>query len=129
HAMRVSRKSRPRSEANIDGSVESHPMSRASAPAIALRRKATSDTDRAMGPLTLMLSRGNGVGAVGTSPTLGRSATTLLKLAGLRSEPPRSVPSAMGSSPAASAAPAPPLEPPALLDRSYGLRVVPYTSL
>jgi hypothetical protein len=49
----------------------------------------------------------------------------LLKFAGFLSEPPRSLPSAIGSSPAASAAPAPPLEPPALFVRSYGLRVVP----
>ena len=61
---------------------------------------------------------GKGSGAVGPSPPDGRSATMLLKLAGLRSEPPRSLPSAIGSSPAASAAPAPPLEPPALLHRS-----------
>ena len=47
----------------------------------------------------------SGSGAVGTSPTVGRSATMLLKLAGLRSEPPRSLPSASGSRPAASAAP------------------------
>jgi hypothetical protein len=42
----------------------------------------------------------------------------LLKLPGLRSDPPMSLPSAIGSNPAASAAPAPPLDPPALFERS-----------
>ena len=88
-----------------------------------------SATDRAIGPFTANPSSGNMFGAVGTRPTVGRSATTLLKFAGFRSEPPRSLPSAMGSIPVASDAPAPPLEPPALLVRSYGLYVVPYTLL
>ncbi len=79
---------------------------------------ATSATVRASGPLTEKPSSGNGVGHVGVSPTLGRKPTMLLKLPGLRSEPPRSLPSAIGSMPAASAAPAPPLEPPALFVRS-----------
>src|SRR5262245_32693311 len=92
-------------------------------------KNATSDTERPIGPLVRQLANGNAVGAVGTSPTVGRRATTLLKLAGLRSEPPRSLPSATGRRPAASAAPAPPLDPPAVLVGSYGLRVVPYTSL
>jgi hypothetical protein len=68
-----------------------------------------------MGPFTLKPSSGNWVGAVGTRPTVGLSATTLLKFAGFLSEPPRSLPSAMGNMRAANAAPAPPLEPPALL--------------
>ena len=79
---------------------------------------ATSSALRAIGPFTLKPSLGIGSGAVGTGPTVGRSATTLLKLAGLRSDPPRSLPSAMGSMPVASAAPAPPLDPPALRVRS-----------
>src|SRR5688500_8749444 len=96
-----------------------------SAPEITLRRKATSPTDRANAPLTDTPTNGIGAGAIGTRPTLGRSATTLLKLAGLRSEPPRSPPSANGSMPVATATAAPPLDPPALFHRSYGLRVVP----
>src|SRR5438552_15835868 len=100
-----------------------------SGPASTLRRNATSETDRPRGPLVRNPRKGSGVGARGTSPTLGRKPTTLLKLPGLRREPPRSLPSASGSSPAARAAPAPPLDPPALFDRSYGLRVVPYTLL
>ncbi len=48
----------------------------------------------------------------------GRSPTTLQKLAGLRSEPPMSLPSAIGSIPQASATAAPPLLPPQVLVRS-----------
>ena len=77
-----------------------------------------SATERASGPLTEKPSSGNDVGQVGVRPTLGRKPTMLLKLPGLRSEPPRSLPSAIGISPAASAEAAPPLEPPALFVRS-----------
>jgi hypothetical protein len=53
----------------------------------------------------------------------------LQKAAGLDSEPPRSLPSAMGSIRLARAAAAPPLLPPADFDRSHGFRVTPNTSL
>ncbi len=43
--------------------------------------------------------------------------------AGWRIEPPVSVPSASGASPAATAAAEPPLEPPGMRSRSHGLRV------
>ncbi|MCX5738174.1 MAG: hypothetical protein NTZ61_06705 [Proteobacteria bacterium] len=84
---------------------------------------------RAIGPDTERFSNGSDDGAFGTTPGEGRKPTTLLKFAGLRSEPPMSPPSASGSRLAASAAPAPPLEPPALFSRFHGLRVVPYTVL
>src|SRR5438552_6148238 len=45
--------------------------------------------------------------------------------AGMRIDPPRSVPRPMGARSAASAAPVPPLEPPAVVLRFHGLRVVP----
>ncbi len=98
-ATRSPRRSRARSPRRSAGSDRSQPGSRGSGPAITPSRKATSATERAIGPFTPKPSRGNGSGAVGTRPTDGRSATTLLKLAGLRSEPPRSLPSAMGSMP------------------------------
>ena len=60
---------------------------------------------------------------------LGRIPTTPQKLAGLRSEPPMSVPWASHAVPVASAAAAPPEEPAAERDRSHGLRVGPNTSL
>src|SRR5262245_65610090 len=49
--------------------------------------------------------------------------------AGLRIEPPPSVPRASGASPAATAAPAPPEEPPGVWPRPHGLRVAPNTRL
>lgn len=111
-------KSRSREAWNADGSEGYDAGSRGSAPAITLSRNATSATDLAIGPFTETPTNGICAGAIGTRPTVGRRATMLLKLAGLRSEPPRSPPSANGSSPAAIAAPAPPLEPPALFERS-----------
>ncbi len=51
------------------------------------------------------------------------------KALGTRIEPPVSVPSASGASPAASAAAEPPLEPPATRSGSRGLRTVPSASL
>ena len=49
-------------------------------------------------------------------------------LAGMRIEPPPSLPCANGSSPAATAAPAPPLDPPAERVRSQGVRAGGATS-
>src|SRR5258705_3721331 len=45
--------------------------------------------------------------------------------AGLRIDPPPSVPRARGARPAATAAPAPPEEPPGVWPRLHGLRVAP----
>jgi len=49
--------------------------------------------------------------------------------AGIRMEPPPSVPIASGPSPAATAALAPPLEPPGVRSRFHGLRVMPNSRL
>ena len=67
------------------------------------------------GPAAANPRNGSALGAIGTSPTVGRNPTTLLKLAGLRSEPARSLQSAPASMPAVTPAAAPPLEPPAHL--------------
>src|ERR671926_1743712 len=56
---------------------------------------------------------------VGLRPTMPQSA------AGWRTEPPVSVPSAQTTSPAATAAALPPLEPPGTRSRSHGLRTGP----
>jgi hypothetical protein len=58
-----------------------------------------------------------------TRPYVPRSAQMPLTAAGMRSDPPVSVPVATGSTRAASAAPDPPLEPPGLRVGSHGLRV------
>ncbi len=102
---------------------------RGSGPASTERENATSSTLRAIGPSTPSVSHGRSAGQRGTRPGEGRDPTTLQNDAGLRSEPPRSLPSASGTSPAASAAAAPPLLPPQVLARSYGLQVAPKTAL
>src|SRR5437016_9370799 len=82
----------------------------ASGPAMVLRNSARSDTLRASGPET---DSGDHVGeSLGTRPGDGRNPTTLQNAAGLRSEPPVSLPSAIGTMPQASATAAPPLLPP-----------------
>ena len=82
-----------------------------------------------MGPVTCNVSHTQSVGCVGTSPTEGRSPTIPQNDAGMRSDPPRSVPSASAIMPVASAAAPPPVDPPALRLGSHGLRVRPNTSL
>src|SRR5262245_17829059 len=102
---------------------------RGSGPAIALSKRAVSCTVRAIGPSTGKGHQPTREGQTGTLPGEGRRPTTLQKLAGLRSEPPRSLPSAIGNIPQASATAAPPLLPPQVLLRSYGFSVSPKTSL
>jgi hypothetical protein len=53
--------------------------------------------------------------SLGTRPGDGRIPTTLQKAAGLRSDPPVSLPSAIGTMPQASDTAAPPLLPPHVL--------------
>src|SRR6185436_9912827 len=91
---------------------------RRSGPAIADSRNAASAAVRAIGPSTPSEFQAFGAGQCGTRPGVGRKPTTLQKLPGLRSEAARSPPSAKGSMPLATAAAAPPEEPPALLPRS-----------
>src|SRR5439155_14681650 len=67
--------------------------------------------------------------SLGTRPGDGRNPTTLQNAAGLRSEPPVSLPSAIGTIPQASATAAPPLLPPQVFVTSYGFRVAPKTVL
>ena len=64
-------------------------------------------------------------GPTGTQPRLGFNPTRPHTAAGTRMEPPESVPCAIGTSPAATAAAAPPLDPPGLRPRSQGFRVGP----
>ena len=62
-------------------------------------------------------------------PSVAFSPTTPVQDAGQRIEPPPSVPIASGAMPAASAALAPPLEPPGVRSRFQGLRVTPCSGL
>ena len=64
-------------------------------------------------------------GASEIRPRLGFSPTRPQQAAGIRIEPPPSLPWATGSRPAATAAAAPPEDPPGVRSRSQGLRVGP----
>ncbi len=90
---------------------------------------ATSETVRPIGPADESTVHGVTVGHDGTRPGDGRMPTTLQNDAGLRNEPPVSLPSAIGTMHVASATAAPPLDPPQVFDGSYGLRVAPNTRL
>ena len=79
---------------------------------------ATSPTVRAIGPSTVMSNQVLAAEILGTRPGEGRNPTTLQYPPGLRNEPPRSPPSAMGCMPVASATAAPPDDPPGVLVRS-----------
>ena len=63
-----------------------------------------------------------------TRPLLGLSPTSPQHDAGMRIEPPPSLAWATGNIPAATAEPAPPLEPPEVWTVSHGLRVAPNRS-
>ena len=60
---------------------------------------------------------------------LGFRPTMPHQAAGMRTEPPMSVPSASGTQPAATAAPEPPEEPPGVPLGFHGLRVTPQSGL
>ncbi len=90
---------------------------------------AASATVRVIGPMWLVVSSPPKTGAAATRPSVGFIPNTPQQLAGARMEPPLSVPTASGASPAATAAAAPPLDPPAVRDRSHGFRVGPKTRL
>src|SRR5665213_4122130 len=102
---------------------------RGSGPAIVLSAKARSATERPRHPEVLSVDHANAVFGFGTRPDEGRKPTTLQNAAGLRSEPPVSVPLTTGANPQANETAAPPEEPPHVFVRSYGLRVAPKTLL
>src|ERR1700745_2667204 len=102
---------------------------RGSGPAITLNSSAVSETVRPIGPITPKVDHAFPCGACGTRPGEVRNPTTLQKAAGLRSDPPLSLPSAIGSMPQARLTAAPPLLPPHVLVRSYGFLVAPNTAL
>src|SRR5579863_1880325 len=116
-------------ERNDDGSEGRDKGSAGCSPLMASSSSARSSTLRAIGPCTVRLRSILKAGERATRPMLGRRPTTPQKLAGLRSEPPMSVPWASQAVPVASAAAAPPDEPAAERDKSHGLRVAPKTSL
>src|SRR5690348_9022452 len=103
-------------------------MSPGSLPAMASRSAAASRTVRAIGPDGPSPSEPDTNGAGGTRPREGLIPKRPQHEAGIRIEPPPSLPCASGASPAATAAAAPPLEPPGVLVVSHGLRQSPFSS-
>ena len=80
---------------------------------------------RAIGPAWSKLGASGKQPSSGTSPQVGLNPTSAHQAAGMRIEPPESVPSATSASPAATAAALPPLEPPARRPGAIGLGTVP----
>ena len=69
------------------------------------------------------------IGKTGMTPQDGLIPKTPQKAAGIRTDPAPSLPMAAGPRPAATAAAAPPLEPPAVRSSRHGLRAGPLTLL
>ena len=84
---------------------------------------------RASGPKWDSWSNSLGRTVKGMRPKLGFRPTTPQKEAGMRTDPPMSEPSAIGTQPLATATPAPPDEPPAVRSGFQGLRVMPHSGL
>src|SRR5690348_13981050 len=92
------------------------------------RSAAASRTVRASGPDVPSPSEPETYGAGDTRPRDGLTPTSPQQDAGTRIEPPPSLPCASGNSPPATAAAAPPLEPPGVRVVSHGLRHAPFNS-
>src|SRR5947208_15263112 len=88
-----------------------------------------SATHRAMKPWLASMSQPRGRMGAGMRPGVGRIEATSQKLAGVRTEPPKSVPWATGTMPAATATADPPDDPPEVSAGSNGLRVGPHNLL
>src|SRR5947209_3015327 len=103
-------------------------QSRTSGLAITSIISAISSTVRAMGPVCLSVPNGF-VGHTGILPNVGLRPTQPQKLAGIRVEPPPSVPSARVVIPSTTATALPPLDPPEVRLSFHGLRVIPVSGL
>ena len=97
-------------------------MSPGKFPVITSSSSAASATVRAIGPLTPRPARSGISGPSEIRPRDGLIPNSPHTLDGMRMEPPPSLPWAAGARPAATAAAAPPLDPPADLDKSHGVR-------
>ena len=86
-----------------------------------------SATVRVSGPTETRVRHASALGSRGMAPKVGLKPTTPQNAAGMRMEPPPSPPMLTGPIPAATAAPAPPDDPPGTRSRSQGLDVRPWT--
>src|ERR1044071_5973538 len=89
---------------------------------------AASATLFAIGPTWATVPRGEG-GHAGTRPKVGLMPKRPENAQGMRIEPPPSVPTASGPMPEATAAAAPPEDPPGVFAGFQGLRVMPVSGL
>ncbi len=87
----------------------------------AVSSAAQSATVRAIGPTWSSVGASGNTPAIGMRPCVGLIVLMPQKVAGMRSEPQVSLPSVAGVMQAASAAPEPPLEPPATRSSAHGL--------
>ncbi len=99
--------------------------SSASRPAMTPSMSARSAADRAIGPGTSSDHDSGSTPWRLSRPKVGLRPLTPHAEAGIRTEPPVSLPSAAGTSRAASAAPEPPLEPPGMWAVFQGLHTGP----
>src|ERR671917_2314436 len=104
--------------------LDQESRSRASAPAMALSIIAASRTVLVIGPRCERSPTALG-GYCGTKPNDGLNPKMPQNEAGMRTEPAPSLPCASGPRPAATAAAAPPLDPPAVRPSCHGLWVGP----
>src|SRR6476619_1818421 len=93
-----------------------------------MNSSAASSTVRAIGPTWASVVVAD-TGQTGMRPNWPLIAANPVRQPGMRTEPPPSVPSANGVMPAATDAAAPALEPPGVLARFQGLRVIPVNGL
>ena len=100
----------------------------ATTPVISESSSRRSSTVVAIGPYVERSSQ-SAAGQRPTAPWVGLTPTRPHTDDGMRTDPPPSVAVAIGTRPAASAAPEPPLEPPGVCARSHGLRVTPSSRL
>ena len=102
-------------------------QSRASNPVITSISAAESRTVRVIGPACDSVPNGLG-GKNGIRPYVGFSATVPVNPAGMRTDPPPSVPTDHGPMPSPTAVALPPLDPPDVFSGSHGLPVTPCRS-
>ena len=126
-AMRSRPTGAPTSSRNGRSGAASHHASPFAYPCITSSSAAASATVRAIGPFVAFQLWGPG--APETRPRDGLMPKTPHHADGMRIEPPPSEPWATEPKPAATAAPAPPDEPPGVRVRSHGLRAVGYAGV
>ena len=93
-----------------------------------MNSSAASSTVRAIGPTWASVVVAD-TGHTGMRPNCPLMAASPVRQPGMRTEPPPSVPSAIGVMPAATEAAAPALDPPGVFCRFHGLRVMPVSGL